>query len=87
MHITNHYLDLRPVMAAAARHFGKTALSYELEPADGDVYCRHSVWVLMMTPARAASLPASLRGGERLEPRPGFSPWTDSFSNLLGILK
>ena len=87
IHVTNHYLDLRPVMAAAAEHFGRTALLYELEPADSDVYCRNSVWVLMMSPARAESLPAGLRAGERLVPRPGFSPWTDSFSNLLGVLK
>lgn len=87
IHITNHYLDLRPVMAAAAQHFGKAALLYDLEPQDNDDYCRHSIWVLFMRPDNAASLPAGLQGGERLLPRPGFAPWTDSFSNLLGILK
>lgn len=87
VHITNRYLDLRPVMAAAAQHFGKAALLYELEPADDDAFCRHSAWVLFMPAERVASLPVSLHGGERLVPRPGFSPWTDSFSNLLGILK
>lgn len=87
IHITNHYLDLRPVMAAAAQHFGKTALLYKLQPEDNDAYCSHSIWVLFMRPERASSLPASLQDGERLAPRPGFKPWTDSFSNLLGILK
>lgn len=87
LHITNRYLDLRPVMAAAAEHFGKVALVYDLEPADNDAYCRHSVWVLMMSPERAESLPESLRAGERLAIRPGFSAWTDGFSNLLGVLK
>lgn len=87
VHITNRYLDLRPVMAAAAQNFGKTALLYELDPGDNDAYCRHSVWVLLMSPERASNLPAGLRGGEQLVPRPNFSPWTDSFSNLLGILK
>lgn len=86
VHITNHYLDLRPVMAAAAQHFGRAALLYELAP-DDDAFCRHSAWVLFMQPESVASLPASLHGGERLVPRPGFRPWTDSFSNLLGILK
>lgn len=87
LHITNHYLDLRPVMAAAAQHFGKAAFLYELEPDNNDAFCRHSAWVLFMPPARMADLPAELRGGEQLLPRPGFRPWTDSFSNLLGILK
>jgi hypothetical protein len=32
-------------------------------------------------------LPERLRDFKRLEPRPGFKPWTDNFSNLIGILK
>ncbi len=87
VHITNRYLDLRPVMASAAEHFGKVALIYDLNPDDDDLYCRSSSWVLMMSPERAASLPASLQDGERLATPAGFRPWTDSFSNLLGILK
>jgi hypothetical protein len=87
VHITNRYLDLRPVMAGAAAHFGKVAYLYELEPDDDDDYCRHSIWVLMMDPARLASLPALREGGQLLAARPGFKPWTDSFSNLFGILK
>ena len=87
VHITNRYLDLKPVMAAAAQQYGKTALIYELKPDDSDLYCRSSIWVLMISPERAAALPASLQGGELLKPRPGFAPWTDSFSNLFTILK
>ena len=87
VHITNHYLDMRPVMAAAAHHFGQTALLYELEPDAQDKYCRSSLWVLLMSPQRAARLPTPLQGGKPLLPRDGFQPWTDSYSNLLGILK
>ncbi|MFZ2737454.1 MAG: fused MFS/spermidine synthase [Burkholderiaceae bacterium] len=87
VHITNHYLDLRPVMAAAAQHFGKTAMSYTLPDEVTDPLCRHSVWVLLMAPNRVSSLPAALQNGEKLLPKPGFKPWTDSFSNLMGILK
>lgn len=87
VHITNHYLDLRPVMAAAAQYFGRAALLYTLEPDEQDAYCRSSDWVLFMSAQRAANLSAGLRGGEALAPRPSFRPWTDSFSNLLGILK
>lgn len=87
VHITNHYLDLRPVVAAAADHFGRVARVYALAPEDDDPYCRSSVWVLLMPPQRAANLPPALQGGEPLPPRPGFRPWSDSFSNLLDILK
>lgn len=86
-HITNRYLDLQPVMAAAAQHYGKTALLYDLEPDDDDLYCRHTTWVLMMSPERATALSAPLQDGKPLLPRPGFAPWTDSFSNLFSILK
>ena len=87
MHITNRYLDLQPVVAAVAQQYGKTARVYDIDPPDDDLYCRHSTWVLLMSPERAAALPASLKDGVPLAPRPGFAPWTDSFSNLFTILK
>ncbi|MDO9313878.1 MAG: fused MFS/spermidine synthase [Burkholderiaceae bacterium] len=87
VHITNRYLDLEPVMAAVAQQYGKTALIYDLDPGDDDLYCRHTTWVLMMSPERAAALPESLRDGVPLTPRVGFAAWTDSFSNLFSILK
>jgi len=58
----------------------------ELEPADGDVFCRRSLWALMVRPERAASLQAAIAGARLLQPRAGFTAWTDGFSNLLGIL-
>ena len=87
MHITNRYLDLQPVVAAVAQQYGKTARVYDIDPPDDDLYCRHSTWVLLMSPERAAALPASLKDGVPLQARPGFAPWTDSFSNLFTILK
>ena len=72
VHITNHYLDLLPVMAAVAQHFGKVALKYELDPGDQDKYCRSTTWVLIMSPERAAHLPDQLKDGALLKPsKPG----------------
>ncbi|NIC42707.1 fused MFS/spermidine synthase [Aquabacterium sp. A08] len=87
VHITNRYLDLEPVMATAAQALGRVAVAYPLRPPEGDLYCRSSTWVLLMTPAQAAQLPPVLAGGKPLTAPAGFRPWTDSFSNLLGILK
>lgn len=87
VHITNHYLDLQPVMAAAAGHFGKTALLQDFEPAQDNLLCMNSVWVLLVDPDSLAGLLPQLQGAQILQPRPGFRPWTDSFTNLLGILK
>lgn len=87
VHITNRYLDLKPVMAAAALHQGMAALSYALEKDEDNPSCYSSDWVLIMSPARAAALPLVMNDGEPLEPRPDFRPWTDGFSNLFGVLK
>jgi hypothetical protein len=86
VHITNTYLDLRPVMAAAAQHLGKVALLLELDAGHGDPFCRRSSWVVFVSPARAAALPPALQGATVLQPKPGFRPWTDTFSNLFDIL-
>lgn len=87
VHVTNTYLDLRPVMAAAAAHLGRVALLLELPRGHNDPYCRRSSWVVFITPAQAAALPAPLQGGEVLSERAGFRPWTDTFSNLFDILR
>jgi hypothetical protein len=87
VHITNRYLDLQPVVAGAAAKLGLSVLVVELEPADGDVFCRRSLWALIVRPDRAASLQAAIAGARPLPPRAGFTAWTDGFSNLLGILK
>ena len=85
--ITNHYLDMRPVMAAAAAELGKVALAYEVKKVSKDELCRPSHFAIMVDPKQLESLPELLRDFTRLEPRPGFKAWTDNFSNLLGILK
>jgi SAM-dependent methyltransferase len=87
VHITNRYLDLQPVMAAAARHYGRTALLYGLEKDEDNPSCYSSDWVLIMTPERAAALPLVMNDGAPLEARAGFRPWTDGFSNLFSVLK
>ena len=85
--ITNHYLDLRPVMAAAAAELGKVALAYQVKEVADDEMCRPSHFAIIVDPKQLDSLPELLREFTRLEPRPGFKAWTDNFSNLLGILK
>jgi hypothetical protein len=87
VHITNRYLDLRPVVAAAARQIGLTVLAVELDPDEDDAFCRHSVWALLVRPERSDNLLKEIDKAETLAPKPGFAVWTDGFSNLLGILK
>jgi len=87
VHITNHYLDLQPVMAAIAQQFGKTALMQDFAPGDDSPLCMNSNWVLLVDPASTARLLPQLENAQTLQVRAGFRPWTDSFTNLLGILK
>ncbi|MBL8393392.1 MAG: fused MFS/spermidine synthase [Candidatus Accumulibacter sp.] len=85
VHITNRYLDLQPVIAAAAHQLGLRVLAVELDPDDD--FCRHSVWALIAPAERVARLQQQIPQARVLTPRPGFAAWTDGFSNLLGILK
>jgi len=87
LHVTNRYLDLRPVAAAAAQQLGLTALLYALERDDDTPTCFTSDWVLLMRPERAAALPLVMNDGEPLAPKAGFRPWTDAFTNLFSVVR
>ncbi len=87
VHTTNAYLDLHPVVARAAEHFGKTAVLYAYRQPAEEKICFTSDWVMVMSTERAVNLPEGMLPAERIEAKPGFRPWTDSYSNLLGVLK
>ena len=90
MHVTNRYLDLRPVVGDLAGDAGLTALVRQdlritaAERAQGKTF---SVWVVIAR--RTAELAPLARepGWAPLRARPGSRVWTDDFSNLLGALK
>jgi len=84
-HITNTYLDLRPVLLTTADHFG---LNIVWVHSKGDGLLSYECdWILLSH----GELPP---GGQdsSLVGRPGLSlpairPWTDDYSNLLQILR
>jgi hypothetical protein len=86
LHITNNYLDLRPVLLGIAEHFG---LDYAFFHTSGDgKIAGQSSWVLLCrdkellesfsTPRQTPSLQTTL---------PTVRLWTDDYSNLLQVLK
>ena len=87
VNITNHYLDLKPVMERAASAFGKVALYYDYEGDPNDVFCFASDWMLIMSPSALAAHAELKRGGQIMRPQPAFRAWTDDFSNLYSILR
>ncbi len=86
VNITNRYLDLRPVMAAAAREMGRVAVVYSYDAPEEEPMCFGNVWALIVEPDTLRRFPLLAPGAE-IEPRPGFRAWTDDFSNMLRILK
>ena len=85
IHITNSYLDLRPVVFSAAKRLGLNAAWFH-SAGDGRA-STDSNWVLL---SRGDFLPksdAKLRGvtGQTAQV-PVIRPWTDDYSNLLQIL-
>ena len=86
VHISNGYLNLEPVVAAAARAFGKRALVFEFMPPPKQNECLMAEWVLVMDPAVAARSPR-FAGGRPARAAPRFRTWTDDYSSLFSVIR
>lgn len=85
LHISNRYVELQPVVAAAAAALGKRALVYKTG-ADERRSAFRTTWVVMGD-AEALSRPQLKDSGRPPVSLPNFNAWTDDFSNLLFLLK
>jgi hypothetical protein len=85
LHISNRYLELQPVVRAAAEAMGKQALVFKTTSDDARGTFA-TTWVLVgdSEPLGHAELKDSGRPPVAL---PGFHAWTDDFSSLLRVLK
>ena len=90
VHISNRYLDLRPVVAAAAAAQGWQARVRTYHPSEGERadHASASMWVaLSPDPATIAALEADRSvAWRRLDPTAGFRPWTDDHASILPIM-
>ena len=89
VHISNRFLDLEPVVAAAAAAGGWRArqLNYRPSPLDRGKPTA-SLWIAMSRdPATLAKLTRGDPDWNPLRPRPGFAGWTDDYSTILPLLK
>jgi SAM-dependent methyltransferase len=92
-HISNRYLDLKPVIADLAAREGWTAamLQYVPEERDEVLNATISVWIaLSRNPATIERLIA-LSGDdsvywEPVRPQPGFAGWSDDHASILPII-
>ena len=89
VHISNRFLHLDPVVAAAAESGGWHARLRNYSPESRDENYSGSIWVAMSpSPETLARLvAASGAEWEAIEARPGFSPWTDEHASLLPLIR
>ena len=86
VHVSNRYLNLQPVVAAAAVSLGKEAVLVQ----NADDYPKGiygSNWVLVGKPGKFIGEAAIEADGNILSPAPNHRLWTDDFSNLFQALK
>ena len=86
IHITNRFLDLKPVLASSADTAGLSSRVVVHHVERDDDVCFDTQWILHH---RLESQIAGQRVrtiGEPLEMDAGFRTWTDGFSNLLSVL-
>jgi hypothetical protein len=85
IHISNRFLDLKPVLANIAQATGLTVKHVEDAPSN-DVLASSTDWVLLAKDPAAFSGTLAERA-QPLEPVPHMSLWTDQFNNLIDVLK
>jgi hypothetical protein len=83
VHVSNRFLDLKPVLANIAHEEGLQARLVNDDPPEP---ASMTDWILI------AATPEALNGellavARSLDPAPGLSLWTDQFNNLLDVLK
>jgi hypothetical protein len=94
MHISNRYLDLEPVLAAAAQADGWSGAIYTYlpEPPEMAQNATMSIWVAM-SPSRDSIDRLRQASGPDfylwlpLSARPGFAGWTDDHASILPLLE
>ncbi len=93
IHISNRFVDLEPVLAAAAAAEGWAALVRDYVPTAPEETAGYysSDWVAFSRdPAKLAAL-AALGGPDQpwrtLDARPGFAGWTDDYASILPVLR
>ena len=88
MHISNHYLDLEPVVVNLARHFRYKLASIDYEETDDSWWLYSSTWVLLSHSEQIINSP-SIRGAASTvnTNRIKVPLWTDDFASLFQILR
>jgi spermidine synthase len=89
VHISNKFLDLEPVVSAAAKVEGWSAAKLVYYPGpEVEAPRAVSFWIAMShDPAMLAALEARDAKWQPLNRYPGFTPWSDDYSTILPLVK
>lgn len=89
VHISNRFLDLEPVVAAAARVGGWQARRLSYVPARDDPdRPASSLWIaLSRDPSTVAALTRGDPDWEPVRARANFTGWTDDYATILPLMK
>jgi len=92
-HISNRYLDLKPVIADLAAREGWTAAMMQYVPDEDEeiLNATVSVWIALSRNPAAIERLESLSGDdsmfwETVRPQPGFAGWSDDHASILPII-
>ena len=83
-HVSNRFLDLKPVLVEIARVHGLELTFMHETGEDGGTT---SDWVVLTRDKEFLAKPSIREISEPMEPKPGLGPWTDDFSNLVQVLR
>ena len=86
VHISNRYLDLKPVLKEAAAKFGKEARIVD-DDSNDEKGTYGTTWVLFADSAAAFEPPPLAGAVEALTAERSIRLWTDDYSDLYAILK
>ena len=83
-HVSNRFLDLKPVLLAiAGRHKLEYAYVHESAENGGTT----SDWVLLARNKRLLLRPSIVEATEPVVPRPDWRVWTDDYNNLVQVFR
>ena len=90
VHISNRYLDLKPVVAQGMADIGWHGRVIDDDGVDQPYYTG-TTWAILSPDDRFFDTKYFEGDGNSvvnaLEPKPGFQGWTDDFSNIISIIK
>jgi hypothetical protein len=88
VHISNHYLDLEPVVVNLARQFDYKLASIDCEENDEEWWLYGSTWILLSHSEQVLNRPAIRNAAGIIKAHSDRVPlWTDDFASLFQILR